>query len=58
MAADDDIAEDGQRDGQPHGRRVGGDGEVDVEQQVDHPACRVTVARVRHRDAVVIDSVR
>jgi len=37
---------------------VSRDGEVDVKQQVDHPACWMTVARVRHRDAVEVDGVR
>jgi len=58
LAADDDVTEHSQRDRQPHGGRVRRDGEVDVEQQVDDPAGRVSVARVRHGDAVEVDGVR
>jgi len=58
LAADDDVAEHGQRDRQPHRRSVRRDGEIDVEQQVDHPAGRVPVARVWNGDAVEVDGVR
>jgi len=57
VTADDDVTEHGQCDSQPHGGRVGGNGEVNVKQQVDHPAGRVSITWVRHSDAVEVDGV-
>jgi len=36
---------------------VSGNGKVDIEQQVDHPACRMPVTEVRHGDAVEVNGV-
>jgi len=58
LAADDDVTEHGKCDGQPHGSGVCGNRKVDVKQQVDDPARRVPVARIRYRDTVEVDGVR
>ena len=57
VMADDDVPEDGQRDGQPHGDRVGRDREVDVEEQVENPVLGVSVVLVWGRQAVEVGGV-
>jgi len=46
MMTDDDVAEEGERHGEPHSHRVTGDYKVRMEQHINHPTCN-------HRQAVL-----
>ena len=56
--AHDDVAEERERDGEPHGARVARDDEVGVEDEVDDPAARVVARGRRRREAVEVEGVR
>ena len=53
----DDVAEHGQRHGEPHGDGMASDDKVGVEKQVDDPSVFVWVRRGRDSQAIEVDGV-